>query len=559
MSGAFAIVLIFVSMVICVAWPLGKYIAVALERPNRFFAPLRYVEKALAWSVGGFYDVEMGWTEYFAALLSFTVVNIVALFGFFRLYSAMGPDTAFNAAISFVTNTNWQAYSPERMLDVVSQTLVITTQQFFSPAVGIALMCALARGLRSSEKESVGNFWRDIIRVIVYLFIPLAVIMALVLVGSGVCQSFSGCYEYTTLEGLRSKVCLGTNASQVAIKQLGGNGGGLFGANAAHPLENPTPLSNCIELFAILLVPIALCRTFGEMVGVRSQAKLLMTVMSGLFFVGVIWAISAEMSSLPVLSDQAVSFFEARGNMEGKETRFGPFWSVFWSVATTATANGSVNSSLSSLLPMTSALCLVMMQLGEVVFGGVGTGVVGAVLFLLVAVFSSGLMVGRTPEYLGKKVEETEVKFIIVAIMLPAILVLVCTALALSLVDGRAALSTFSPHGITEVLYAFCSSSMNNGSSFRGLNADSPLYNVLTGSAMYLSRMIGACAVLALAGAFVRKKRIPEGVGTLSTVTFSFGLWFAFVIVLVGALNFLPVFTLGPVLEHVMLFFPIYR
>jgi len=571
MIAVFGTIVFFFLLVLLLAWPLGGYIATVIETPERirWIRPLQRLERFFSLRLKGFYLIEMGWKEYFFALLSFISVGFLLLFTLLRWQGVwfffdpnalnMPSHTAFNTAMSFVTNTNWLSCIPEVELSCLVQMIGITTQQFFSACVGMALLCAFARGLKNKENKKIGNFWRDVTRFSVYVLLPLCFIVSLLLVATGVPQSASGSVRYQSVEGVETELPLGMIASQIAIKQLGSNGGGLFRANGAHPLENPSPLSNLIELAAILLIPLALCRTFADLVRAPRQGMLIISVMAVLFIGGAFLACYAESSQIPFLPEQERSFFEAQGNMEGKETRFGPFWSVLWAVSTTAVANGSTNSSISSFLPLAGAIPLGMIQLGEVLFGGVGTGIVGAVVYLLLAVFSAGLMVGRTPEYLGKKIEAKEMKLVILLAIIPAALVLTSLSLTLMQPEGRGSLSSHGPHGITEALYAFSSSAANNGSSFQGLQANNPLYNFLLGALMYLGRLFSAALILALAGSFAEKKKIAVGAGTLSTGSVAFGVWFAFVILLIGALNFLPVFVLGPVVEHVMLFFPIYR
>jgi len=559
MIGAAIVTIIFVICLFCIAWPLGEYIARVIEDPDRFcwLRPLRWIERGIGSLLGGVYRASMGWKEYFFSLFAFSMVSIFCFYLFLRLY--LPTDTAFNFAISFVSNTNWQSCVPEIDLDYVVHMVGVTTQQFLSASVGFSLLCAFSRGFVNQGQAVLGNFWRDVVRFSLYVLMPVDTVFALLLVATGVPQSIKGEVQYTTLEQVETKIPIGMYASQVAIKQLGSNGGGVFRANGAHPLENPSPWSNLIELAGILLVPLALCRTFGEFVRAPRQGFMIASVMAILFIGAVIFACLAESRQLPFLPDQERSLFCAEGNMEGKECRFGPFWSVLWAVATTAVANGSVNCALSSLLPLAGGVSLAMMQLGEVVFGGLGTGVVGAVIFLLLAVFSAGLMVGRTPEFLGKKIEAKEMRLVLLLALLPSILVLIFLSVVLLLPEGRGALSSHGPHAMTEGLYAFSSAAANNGSSFQGLQADIPLYNTLLGIVMFVTRYFSAAIILALAATLSRKKKVASGAGTLPTDSFAFGLWFGFVILILGALNFLPAFTLGPIVEHVMLFVPIQR
>ena len=556
----------FLLLVLMIAWPLGKYIFFVMEKLDTvpIAQPFLTLEKKIFSKIETIYFKEMSWKEYFFALLTFHTVGIVWLFlllrfqGIFSAFDSMAvnmpPFTAFNTAISFVTNTNWQSYTPETDVSWIVASIGLGTQLFFSAAVGICLLCCLARSFMLKESKHIGCFWMDLVRASVYVLLPLALIFAPLLATTGVPQSFKGHTFYKTLEHpeKKSDVVLGCVASHVAIKQIGSNGGGLYAANGAHPFENPSPVSNILEMLAMLLVPIALCRTFAEIVQFKRQAILFLSVMGSLFLFACLCAFWAEGTTIPLIGE--TDFFQTTGNMEGKECRFGPFWSIFWTIVTTATSTGAVNSSISSFLPLGTGIPLVLMQTGEVVFGGVGTGVTGAIMFLLIAVFAAGLMVGRTPEYLGKKIEAGEMKFVTLLTILPASLVLVSTAFALTTDQGIASLSSHSPHGMTEALYTFSSVAASNGSSFEGIETNTPFYNALLGIIMYVARIFAAAMILALAGSLAGKKKIAISVGTLPTDTVPFALWFAFVILIFGALNFLPSFILGPVMEHITLF-----
>ncbi len=562
MIAAIIVTSLFLLVLMALAWPLGGYIAVVVEDPEKIslLKPLVWVEQRCAAVIGVSYRYEMSWKEYFFALLSLHTVGIVVLFLLLRFQSVwsfldaraidFSASAAFNTAISFVTNTNWQSYTPEVQMSWPLQMVGLTVQNFLSASMGMALLCVLARGFYRAQAKTLGNFWRDCVRFSLYVLLPLSLLTSVLLLASGVPQSAKGEISYTTLEKAPATIPVGMCASQIAIKQLGTNGGGFFAANSAHPLENPTIWSTLIELAAILLIPIALCRTFGELARAPRQSLLFLSVMAVLFLVAVSLSCWAEGQDLPSLLGGERSLFQAEGNMEGKECRCGPYWSILWAVTTTATANGAVNCSLSSLSPLAGGVSLGLMQLGEVVFGGIGTGMTMAIVFLLIAVFAAGLMVGRTPEYLGKKIEAREMKSVALLAIFPAVIVLLFTALALLHPSGVQALSSRSPHGITEVLYAFSSSAANNGSAFGGLAANSLLYNLLTGIAMYFGRLVPAGLTLALAGALVEKKHVAQTAGTLATDTIAFGLWFAFVMLIIGALNFLPAFTLGPIIDH---------
>jgi K+-transporting ATPase ATPase A chain len=568
MIVAVIVTALLLAAMLLIAWPLGGWIAKVIETPEAVpaLAPFRWVEDVCARAVGRSYAGEMNWKEYFWAFLAFHTCGIVLLFVMLRWQTMwsfldstatnLSANVALNIAVSFVTNTNWQSYVPETALSWPVQMIGLTTQNFVSAAGGITLLCVLARAFRRAEMNKIGNFWRDLVRTVLYVLLPLSFVIAIVLALSGVPQSTEGAISYTTLEGSFHKIPVGMCASQVAIKQLGTNGGGFYAANGAHPLENPSPLSNLVEWVAILLIPMALCRTFADMVQARRQGILLLCVMMALFAGGVLLCCYAEAQQLPFFSPGDRSLFQAEGNMEGKECRFGPYWSVLWGVATTGTSNGSVNAALSSFLPLSGGIFLWLMGIGEVVFGGIGTGLTGAIVFLLIAVFAAGLMVGRTPEYLGKKIEVREMKPVALLAIFPAALTLMSTAYVLATQSGRDALSVRGPHGITEAFYAFASTALNNGSSFAGLDATAPLYVVMTTIVMYLGRMIPAVLLLALAGSIVEKKRVAQSAGTMPTDSLAFGIWLCFVIVMVGALNFLPALTLGPVIEHMNLFFP---
>lgn len=568
MIAVLCISFVFVTLLSGIAWYLGGWIARVLEAPEEVSAlqPFRWIERLSFSLIGDSYKSEMNWKEYFFAFLTFHTCGIVLLFLLLRwqgVWHVIDPSAkdmsaymAFNVAISFVTNTNWQSYVPEVEMSWPIQMIGLTVQNFVSAAAGVTVLCAVARAFRRAETNKLGNFWQDLVRCSIYVLLPLSLITAAGLCWTGVPQTTAGSISYETLEGHVQTIPVGMCASQVAIKQLGTNGGGFYSANSAHPLENPTPISNMIELLAIVLLPMALCRTFGEMVRSRRQGLLFLVVMGVLLFCAIILASLSEQQAIPSLFSGEGSLFQAEGNMEGKESRFGPFWSVLWAVATTATGNGSVNASLSSMFPLTGGLCLGLIDLGEVVFGGLGTGMTSAIVFLLIAVFAAGLMVGRTPEYLGKKIEAKEMKFVALLAILPSVIILMTTAYALTHPSGVQALSVKGPHGFSEALYAFSSTSLNNGSSFAGLTAESPLYLIMTSITMYCGRFFPVALTLALAGTLVEKRRVAQTAGTLDTDSLAFGVWFGFVILMLGALNFIPALTLGPIIEHMNLFVP---
>jgi K+-transporting ATPase ATPase A chain len=473
---------------------------------------------------------------------------------------------AFNTAASFVTNTNWQSYSGETTLSYLTQMFGLTVQNFLSAATGMAVLAALARGFARHSARTIGNFWADLTRGTLYILLPLALLLALLLVSQGVVQTLHAAQAATLLQPtsdasghqvVQQVLALGPAASQVAIKQLGTNGGGFFNVNSAHPFENPTPLSNFLEVLAILMIPAALCYTFGRMVGNTRQGWAILAAMMVIFVLLLGAASWAEQQGNPALArlgvDQAANPLQPGGNMEGKEARFGIADSALWATATTAASSGSVNTMHDSLTPLGGMVAMGLMQLGEVVFGGVGSGLYGMLAFVIVAVFVAGLMVGRTPEYLGKKIETYEMKMAALIILIPPILVLTGTALAVAMPAGRAAIFNPGPHGFSEVLYAFSSAGNNNGSAFAGLNASTPFYNVALGIVMLLARYWLIIPVMAMAGSLVAKKRVPVSAGTLPTDRPLFVGWLIGVVVIVGALSFLPALALGPLVEQLML------
>jgi K+-transporting ATPase ATPase A chain len=558
--------------------PLGLYIAKIYsesERPcflERIFGAF---ERVLYRISGVNRQREMTWRQYAAAVLTFSFVGFLLVYGIQRLqaYLPLNPETlpnvstdsSFNTAVSFVTNTNWQGYSGETTMSYLTQMLGLTVQNFVSAAAGMAVLVALIRGFARHHSATIGNFWVDLVRGTLYILLPMSFVLALVLVSQGVVQTFSRYRDVTLLEETVDQngqkltaqhIALGPAASQVAIKQLGTNGGGFFNANSAHPLENPTPLSNFLEMLAILLIPAALCYTFGEMVGDRRQGWAILTAMFVVFIALLGVSCYSESQKSPLLAsldvDQSVSAQQSGGNMEGKETRFGIVNSTVWSVATTAASNGSVNSMHDSYMPLGGLVEMWLMQLGEVIFGGVGSGLYGMLVFAIVAVFIAGLMVGRTPEYLGKKIGAFEIKMSALVILLPCTMVLLGTACAVSTQSGRASILNPGPHGFSEVLYAFSSAANNNGSAFAGLNANTPFYNGLLALAMLVGRFLVTVPILAIAGSLAAKKCVPAGAGTLPTHTLLFVVLLVAVVIVVGALSFFPALALGPIVEHLM-------
>jgi K+-transporting ATPase ATPase A chain len=491
---------------------------------------------------------------------------------------AVDPYLAFNTAVSFVTNTNWQAYGGEATMSYLTQMAALTVQNFVSAASGIAVLVALIRGLTRRSAGTIGNYWADLVRATVYVLLPLSVVLALVLVSQGVVQTLeahrtaalvepvsygrpatdaAGNAASETVTVTQQSLAVGPVASQVAIKQLGTNGGGYFNVNSAHPFENPTPLSNFLETIAILLIPAALCLTFGSMVKDRRQGWALLAAMLIIFIPLLVLALQQEQHGNPLLTalgaDQEVSATQAGGNMEGKEVRFGISASALWASATTAASNGSVNAMHDSYTPLGGLVPMFLIQLGEVVFGGVGSGLYGMLVFVIVAVFAGGLMVGRTPEYLGKKIEPFEMKMAAIAILVMPIVVLVATAVAVVTRAGTGSIANPGAHGFSEVLYAFSSAGNNNGSAFAGLAANTPFYNLATGLAMLFGRFLIKVPVIALAGSLAAKKIVPPSSGTLPTHTPVFVGWLVAVVLIVGGLTFFPALALGPIVEHLML------
>ena len=596
-NNSFFQILFYVATLLVLVKPLGWYMANIYENEpaglNRLFAP---VENLIYRLSGVNPQEEMRWTDYAISLLVFNLLGILAVFALQRLQASLpfnpqnlpgvSPDSAFNTAVSFATNTNWQGYSGEVTMSYLTQMLGLTVQNFLSVATGMAVLVALIRGFTRRNMDCIGNFWVDITRSTLYILMPLSLILALVLVGQGVVQTFSPYQAVPLVETItyeqpkpvadgqalqdtggkqvmetvtikEQTIAIGPAASQVAIKQLGTNGGGYFNVNSAHPFENPTPLSNFLEMLSILLIPGALCYTFGMMVGDTRQGWALLAAMSLVFVALIFVTVPAEQSGNPALAslgvDQSATISQSGGNMEGKETRFGITNSALWAVVTTAASNGSVNAMHDSFTPIGGLAPMWLMQLGEVIFGGVGSGLYGMIMFAIVAVFVSGLMIGRTPEYLGKKIEAYEMKMAAITILIPPLVVLGGTALAVMLDVGKTSIFNPGAHGFSEVLYAFSSAGNNNGSAFGGLSANTPFYNAMLGLAMLFSRYWLAVPVLAIAGSLAAKKIVPVGLGTLPTHTPLFVALLIGTVLMVGALTFIPALALGPVVEHLQM------
>ena len=546
----------FLTVLLLLAKPLGSYIANVMD--GRFSLASR-IERPIYRMAGIRPEEEMAWLKYAFAILIFNALGLLAVYLLQRMQfwlplnpqsmADISPDSAFNTAISFVTNTNWQGYAGESTMSYLTQMLALSVQNFFSAATGIAVVVALIRGFSRHTANTIGNAWVDLTRVTLYVLLPLSVIVAVVLAGQGVIQNFNAYKEVATLqEPTTQTLAMGPVASQEAIKMLGTNGGGFFNANSAHPFENPTPLSNFIEMLSIFLIPAALCFAFGRMVGDQRQGWAVLTAMTLLFIVLAGAAIHFEQQGNPLLTHLGVN--PSLGNMEGKETRFGIADSGLFAAVTTAASCGAVNAMHDSFTPLGGMIPLVLMQLGEVVFGGVGTGLYGMLLFAIMAVFIAGLMIGRTPEYLGKKIETHEMKMTSIAILVTPLLVLIGSAIAVMSGGGLAGIANPGAHGFSEILYAFTSAANNNGSAFAGLSANTPFYNILLGVAMWFGRFGVIVPVLAIAGSLAAKKRLAITEGTLPTHGPLFITLLIGVVLLVGLLNYVPALALGPVIEH---------
>jgi K+-transporting ATPase ATPase A chain len=560
-------------VLLALAKPLGEFFARVLTGERTFLSPaLGWLERLTYRASGVDPAREMRWTEYAVAALVFNVAGLVLLYGLQRLQGllplnpaglgAVSPDSSWNTAVSFATNTNWQGYGGESTMSYLTQMLGLNVQNFVSAATGIAVLAALARAFSRRSAATIGNFWADLTRSTLYILLPLSFILALALVSQGVVQTFGPYVKAQTVEKIEydenqetkttqeQALPRGPAASQIAIKQLGTNGGGFFNVNSSHPFENPTPLSNFLQMLAILLIAAALPITFGRMIGDVRQGWAILAAMT-MVFVGLLAvAVISEQAGNPILEKAGVA---AEGNMEGKEARFGIANSALWATATTAASNGSVNSMHDSFTPLGGLVPMWLMQLGEVIFGGVGSGLYGMLVFALVAVFVAGLMIGRTPEYLGKKVEAFEMKMAAVAILVPPIVVLGGTAIAVLADAGRAGVANPGAHGFSEILYGFSSAGNNNGSAFAGLSANTPFYNTALGFAMLFARYWLLIPVLAIAGSLAAKKTVPAGPGTLPTHGPLFVVLLVGVVLIVGALTFVPALALGPIVEHLQM------
>ncbi|MCW5932680.1 MAG: potassium-transporting ATPase subunit KdpA [Fimbriimonadia bacterium] len=557
--------------------PLGMFMARVYQGERTWLHPLLSPLEQFLYRMANIKaEDEMDWKTYAKAALVLNLFGLLMVYALQRLQFmlpfnpahmlAVPADSAFNTAVSFASNTNWQGYGGETTMSYLTQMFGLGVQNFLSAATGMAVLAAFIRGFAREQSQSLGNFWADLTRTVLYILLPLSLTLSLALVSQGVVQSLQPAQTASLMQPVTDEdgskighqtLPLGPAASQIAIKQLGTNGGGFFNTNSSHPFENPTPLSNFLQMLAILLIPSALCYTFGSMVKDTRQGWAIWLSMTLIFVGALSLTLWAEQQGNPVLSgmgaDQQAGLWQSGGNMEGKETRFGIANSALWATATTAASNGSVNSMHDSYTPLGGLGPLWLIQLGEIVFGGVGSGLYGMLVFAIIAVFIAGLMVGRAPEYLGKKIEVFEIKMASLVALIPVLTILGGTAAALLLYAGIRSIQDPGPHGISEVLYAFSSAGNNNGSAFAGLNANTPFYNVTLGLAMLAGRYWIILPVLAIAGSLAAKKRSPVSLGTLPTHTPLFIGWLVGVVVMVGALSFFPALALGPIVEHLML------
>ncbi len=572
-------IVFYLAVLLLLVKPLGAYMARVYEGEHTLLdRVLGPVERLIYRLSGVKADEDMNWKTYAIAVMLFNILGLLVVYGLQRLQAflplnpeglaAVSPDSSWNTAVSFVTNTNWQGYSGETTMGYLVPMLGLTVQNFLSAATGMAVLVALIRGIVRHTATGIGNFWVDLTRSTLYILLPLALVLAFALVAQGVVQTLGPNQTTALLQPTadannqpvtQQVLAVGPAASEIAIKQLGTNGGGFFGVNSAHPYENPTPFSNFLEMLSILLIPGALCYTYGKMVGDTRQGWALLATMTIILVAFLALAVWAEQGGNPAFTamgvDQAQSNINPGGNMEGKEVRFGIANSALWATVTTAASNGSVDSMHDSFMPLGGIVPLFLIQLGEIIFGGVGSGLYGMLAFVIVAVFVAGLMVGRTPEYLGKKIEAFEMKMASLILLIPIVFAKVLTALAVATPAGLAGIwNTGGPHGFSEVLYAFSSAAGNNGSAFAGIGANTPFYNTTLGIDMFFSRYWLIVPALAIAGSLVRKKKVPASSGTLPTHTPLFIAWLIGVIIIVGALSFIPALSLGPIVEHLMIF-----
>ena len=565
---------LFILILLLLVKPLGSYMAHVFQGERTFISGvIRPVERFIYRIAGIREKEEMTWKTYSLVMLAFSFAGFLLLYAIMRLQaflffnpqhlSNVSSALSFNTALSFITNTNWQFYAGESTMSYFTQMAGLSVQNFISAAVGMAVMAAFIRGIARSSGKTLGNFWVDTTRSILYILLPLSIILAIILLTQGVVQTLHGTQTVTLLQPVQTasgivtqqQIAVGPVASQEAIKMLGTNGGGFFNANSAHPFENPTPLSNFIEMMALLLIPASLVYTFGKMVGQTRQGWALLSAMGVIFLVCLAAVIWAEKSGNPAFDNlnisQAISYLQPGGNMEGKEVRFGIFNSALWATATSAASNGSVNSMLDSFSALGGLIPLWLIDLGEIIFGGVGSGLYGILAHVIIAVFVAGLMIGRTPEYIGKKIEATEMKMASIMVLVPVLLVLIATAVAVSINAGMSTVTNPGPHGFSQVFYAFSSAANNNGSAFAGLGTNT-FYNLAMGIVMVIGRYWTAVAALAIGGSLVMKRQVPESSGTLPTHTPLFVFWLMAVFIIVGALSFFPALSLGPIAEQLL-------
>ncbi|VWC65043.1 ATPase [Burkholderia contaminans] len=589
-------VLLFIVVLLAAAVPVARYLSAVMDGSSRVVRVFGPLERGLYRIAGVDAGSEMNWKQYAVATIAFNALGALFLYGLLRLqgylpgnpqqFGAMTVDGAFNTAVSFVTNTNWQDYTPEQTVSYLTQMLGLTVQNFLSAATGIVVVIALIRGFARHTAQTIGNFWVDLTRVTMYVLVPMSMIIAALLMSQGVIQNMKSYQDVPVLQAstyaapkldaqgnpvkddkgnavtvptplTKQTLAMGPVASQEAIKMLGTNGGGFFNANSAHPYENPTPFANFLQIFSILIIPAALCLVFGRMIGDRRQGIAVLAAMTVAFVIAIGVEVSAEQGGNPTLAalhvDQTTNALQPGGNMEGKETRFGIAQTGIFTVATTAASCGAVDTMHDSLTPLGGLVPMLLMQLGEVVYGGVGSGLYGMLVFALLAVFVAGLMIGRTPEYVGKKIEAYEMKMVSIVVLLTPLLVLVGTSIAVLADAGKAGIANPGPHGFSEILYAFSSAANNNGSAFAGLTVGTPFYNWMTAIAMWFGRFGTIVPVLAIAGSLAAKKRIAVTSGTLPTHGPLFVVLLLGTVLLVGALTYVPALALGPGVEHLMM------
>ncbi|NHV29273.1 potassium-transporting ATPase subunit KdpA [Burkholderia sp. D-99] len=588
--------LLFIVVLLAAAVPVARYLSAVMDGSSRVVRVFGPLERALYRIAGVDAGSEMNWKQYAIATIAFNALGALFLYGLLRLqgflpgnpqqFGAMTVDGAFNTAVSFVTNTNWQDYTPEQTVSYLTQMLGLTVQNFLSAATGIVVVIALIRGFARHTAQTIGNFWVDLTRVTMYVLVPMSVVIAALLMSQGVIQNMKAYQDVPVLQAstyaapkldaqgnpvkddkgnavtvptplTKQTLAMGPVASQEAIKMLGTNGGGFFNANSAHPYENPTPFANFLQIFSILIIPAALCLVFGRVIGDRRQGIAVLAAMTVAFVIAIGVEVNAEQGGNPTLAalhvDQSTSALQPGGNMEGKETRFGIAQTGIFTVATTAASCGAVDTMHDSLTPLGGLVPMLLMQLGEVIFGGVGSGLYGMLVFALLAVFVAGLMIGRTPEYVGKKIEAYEMKMVSIVVLLTPLLVLVGTSIAVLADAGKAGIANPGPHGFSEILYAFSSAANNNGSAFAGLTVGTPFYNWMTAIAMWFGRFGTIVPVLAIAGSLAAKKRIAVTSGTLPTHGPLFVVLLLGTVLLVGALTYVPALALGPGVEHLMM------